>query len=88
MHKSIEGLIEEKIDEAIILINGDKVHLLNDTAAFVWRFAANASYEEIASSIKAVLKQKNIVVDSAELETDITNCLQEMLKIGILETDN
>ena len=81
--KRSPGLLEEDLDEEIVILQGDRdaVHVLNETAAELWRLVDGVRDHE---AIVAAFAEPYPDVDRAELARDVDAVLADLAGKGLL----
>ena len=70
------------MDEETLVINGDDIHVLNETAAFIWRLCDG---QHTLPQIEAALREEYAVPPDHDAGGDITHTLADFRAKGLLE---
>jgi hypothetical protein len=79
-------LLEEDLDEEIVILQGDRdeIHVLNETAAEIWRRVDGVRDR---AAIVAAFAEPYRDVDPADLARDVDGVLDDLAAKGLLEPD-
>jgi len=76
------GIEAKEIGGETLLIDGDDIYVLNETAAFIWHLCDG---QHSLADIEAALRQEYSVPEENDLRADITQTVEELRVKRLLE---
>lgn len=77
------GVETQDIGDETLLLDGDDIHVLNETATFIWRLCDG---QHSPAEIEAALREEYAIPPDYDATADIAQTISELQAKGLLET--